>query len=438
MSASSVRTVLSISLVLYFVGLFVTTVDSADCSGLPNCVATTGCSSPTKCTTCNKFYGVKEVDASNAHCEECKKNAFCSECTNMTLCTKCNNTILYGPDKMGGVGTCSRCKENCQSCATSGGGSCDRCAQGYTLVAGSCGSCAENCATCPVNGAGMCDTCMNGYGLVDATKTCEMCKTNCIRCAANVNQCTVCNTSMPLAPAKDGSGMCLACAENCMNCTTPMNCTTCMDTFNKTMGMDGKFSCVSNSACPIEMRTVWTDMPVPGPPAVPAHQGNWTEVVIHHTFTDPCWTDDLCVERCNAVENYQKTALPKKYPTAVYNYFVGENGKCYTARGWKNQGEHVAGHNAVALGIAVIGTFTNRDPNAKAKKVLDMLFTQACLDYLHIDPNYKLYTHYDLVCTRCPGKNLRKWVEMHYASKWGGTTVNCPEGGRNFAKPMKK
>lgn len=434
MGTSFVRTVVSISLVLYFVGLFVTTVDSVDCSGMPNCVPLM-CSTPSYCTECERYNGVKEADAQNAHCEPCSKNAFCAECTNMTYCTKCNNTAKYGPDKSG-VGTCSLCKENCLSCKDSGGGSCDFCAQGYTLVSGSCASCSNNCSVCKVNGAGKCDSCMNGYGLVESSKLCDMCKPNCTRCASNISQCTTCNSAYPMTPAKDGSGMCLDCAANCMTCTVAgsMSCDECMATFTKTMGANGKFTCEKSSACPIQMRSVWTNTPVPA--SVPPHDGLWTEVILHHTMTDPCWTDETCVKLCNAIETHQKTTL--KLPCAVYNYFVGENGKSYAARGWSNQGDHLKNHNAVALGIAVIGTFTARDPNAKAKEALDMLLTPACIEYLHIDPNFKLYTHYDWVCTRCPGKNLRHWSEAHFEPKWGRVQVTCPEAGRNFPKPMKK
>ena len=49
-----------------------------------------------------------------------------------------------------------------------------------------------------------------------------------------------------------------------------------------------------------------------------------------------------------------------------YNFLVGENGYVYEGRGWDSMGAHARNWNGVSIGIAFIGTFSNRTPNEAA------------------------------------------------------------------------
>ena len=50
-----------------------------------------------------------------------------------------------------------------------------------------------------------------------------------------------------------------------------------------------------------------------------------------------------------------------------YNFLVGEDGNAYEGRGWDAQGAHAGKWNAVSLGIAFIGNYTAKVPNAAAQ-----------------------------------------------------------------------
>ena len=49
-----------------------------------------------------------------------------------------------------------------------------------------------------------------------------------------------------------------------------------------------------------------------------------------------------------------------------YNFLIGEDGRVYEGRGWDAVGAHTLGYNSVSIGIAFIGDFRGRSPNAAA------------------------------------------------------------------------
>jgi N-acetylmuramoyl-L-alanine amidase len=76
---------------------------------------------------------------------------------------------------------------------------------------------------------------------------------------------------------------------------------------------------------------------------------------------------------------------------------VAEDGTVYAGRPVGRQGAHVKGENEGNLGIAFIGTYTDRPPPEAALVAARRLLAQAGLG-----PE-AAYFHKDLAATECPG-----------------------------------
>ena len=56
-----------------------------------------------------------------------------------------------------------------------------------------------------------------------------------------------------------------------------------------------------------------------------------------------------------------------------YNFLVGDDGNAYEGRGWYVQGAHAQSYNNDAIGIVVMGDFTNQLPSQAALDALSNL-----------------------------------------------------------------
>ncbi|XP_063002099.1 peptidoglycan recognition protein 3-like isoform X2 [Elgaria multicarinata webbii] len=133
-------------------------------------------------------------------------------------------------------------------------------------------------------------------------------------------------------------------------------------------------------------------------------------VVIIHTAGHPCNSQPDCSRDVKNVQAFHQDL--KGWCDIAYNFLIGEDGRVYEGRGWRNEGAHTYGYNDLTLGIAFIGSFTERSPNEKAWKALKCL-----LDFSvkvgYLDPEYLVVAHSDLSSIVSPGEAVRAEI-----SKW--------------------
>ncbi|KAE8737548.1 peptidoglycan-recognition protein [Frankliniella occidentalis] len=82
-------------------------------------------------------------------------------------------------------------------------------------------------------------------------------------------------------------------------------------------------------------------------------------VIIHHTAYEVCTTKAKCKQQVKRVQNQHMDDPNFRYFDIGYNFLVGADGLVYEGRGWDAVGAHLHGWNQKAVGVAILGTFTN-------------------------------------------------------------------------------
>jgi hypothetical protein len=153
-------------------------------------------------------------------------------------------------------------------------------------------------------------------------------------------------------------------------------------------------------------------------------------VTVHHTATGNDDPDPAA--RMRAIYRYQ--TIDEDFGDIGYHFLIDEAGRVYEGRwsgtdgvpGFNKTGKmvnaaHVGGFNAGNVGIALIGTFTSRQPTSAARKSLTKLLAAIC-EWRSIDPlgrvNYvnpisgatrtvaTIPGHRNWAATLCPGDLL--------------------------------
>ncbi|XP_043270911.1 peptidoglycan-recognition protein SC2-like [Venturia canescens] len=138
-------------------------------------------------------------------------------------------------------------------------------------------------------------------------------------------------------------------------------------------------------------------------------------VVVHHSATDGCTSQAVCEARVRSFQNYHMDT--KHWDDIGYNFLVGEDGNVYEGRGWDVRGAHSKDYNGKSIGICVIGTFEEREPQPAAiKSTKDLIAYGVSLG--EINSSYVLYGHRQTSSTLCPGttfyESLKSWP--HWSS----------------------
>jgi len=157
------------------------------------------------------------------------------------------------------------------------------------------------------------------------------------------------------------------------------------------------------AACPsIISRAGWNARPPRGTPTrLPSRV---PIAAIHHGGTATfCTTQAQCANIVRAYQNFHMDT--NGWNDIGYNFVVGEDGNIYEGRGWNNQGAHAANWNSISIGIAIIGDFTSRAPNAAALNAVRALL-QCGVDLGRFPAAYQLVGHRQLGSTACPGNSL--------------------------------
>ncbi|XP_016934411.3 peptidoglycan-recognition protein LF [Drosophila suzukii] len=135
-----------------------------------------------------------------------------------------------------------------------------------------------------------------------------------------------------------------------------------------------------------------------------------SNVIIHHTATEGCEQEDVCIYRMQIIQAYHMKSLG--WVDIGYNFLVGGDGQVYVGRGWHIQGQHVSGYGAISVSIAFIGTFVNVEPSTRQMEAAKRLMDEGVrLHRLH--PDYHIYAHRQISPTESPGQKLfelmKKW-----------------------------
>ncbi|XP_032120843.1 peptidoglycan recognition protein 3 [Sapajus apella] len=126
-------------------------------------------------------------------------------------------------------------------------------------------------------------------------------------------------------------------------------------------------------------------------------------VIIIHTAGTSCPVPTDCQ---TVVRNTQSFHMDtRNFCDIGYHFLVGQDGGVYEGVGWHIQGSHTYGFNDIALGIAFIGNFVEKPPNAAALEAAQDLIQCAVVEG-YLTPNYLLMGHSDVVDILSPGKAL--------------------------------
>ncbi|XP_012588706.1 PREDICTED: peptidoglycan recognition protein 3 [Condylura cristata] len=126
-------------------------------------------------------------------------------------------------------------------------------------------------------------------------------------------------------------------------------------------------------------------------------------VIIIHTVGLPCTVSMDCQLYVRDLQSYHMDS--RNFCDIGYNFLVGEDGGVYEGVGWNTQGSHSYGHNDFALGIAFMGNFMERPPNAAALQAAQDLI-ECAVDKGYLTPSYLLVGHRDVISTLSPGQAL--------------------------------
>lgn len=133
--------------------------------------------------------------------------------------------------------------------------------------------------------------------------------------------------------------------------------------------------------------------------------GNITAITIHHTATSNDYVD--AVEVIKSIQKYHMDE--RGWCDIGYHFLVDRDGNIYEGRPLSALGAHVAGHNQGNVGIAVLGDFNEREPNAKEIDALVTLVSWLVEEYRIPLGNVK--GHRDYAATECPGEHLYEKLE---------------------------
>ena len=93
-----------------------------------------------------------------------------------------------------------------------------------------------------------------------------------------------------------------------------------------------------------------------------------------------------------------------------FSFVAGSDGSLYEGRGWKLQGAHTLGHNAVGYGVAFIGDYSSALPVDGALALVRDRLAGCAVATAALVANYTVHGHRQLVNTSCPGDALYREI----------------------------
>ena len=163
-------------------------------------------------------------------------------------------------------------------------------------------------------------------------------------------------------------------------------------------------------------------------------QTNWgarTHFKVHHSAGPTGQT-------VRAIQDYHMDSDALAQGGAIdigYNFLINSSGEVFEGRDWLGVGAHAAHHNTSAIGVCVIGDYSNQLPSEAARESLQWLYAEA---NRRGGKTLAVSTHRDVNPTACPGDELDSWVKAHLGSSSGSPPPDStrPAPGPDHAFPL--
>lgn len=126
-------------------------------------------------------------------------------------------------------------------------------------------------------------------------------------------------------------------------------------------------------------------------------------IMISHTVTEQCETQQECVEMMRSLQRNDLNS-PQNFNDIYCNFFIGGDGLILEGRGWSIRGEHTIGrqsHND-ALCVSFIGSFQNQPPKQSNIDAFFKLIGHGVASKM-LDPNYVINAQRDFHSSQSPG-----------------------------------
>nr|AAD02029.1 cuticular molt protein precursor [Calpodes ethlius] len=135
-------------------------------------------------------------------------------------------------------------------------------------------------------------------------------------------------------------------------------------------------------------------------------------VIIMHTVSTQCTTDEACEIRMQSLQNYHMEDVGNW--DIGSSFYVGSNKKIYEGVGWLRSGSHTYGYNDKSIGINFIGNYNKDVPtDDQLNAVRDLL--KCGVEQGHLTQDFHVVGQRQLMATEGPGRKLyaaiRKWPE---------------------------
>lgn len=152
-------------------------------------------------------------------------------------------------------------------------------------------------------------------------------------------------------------------------------------------------------------RSTWTRQSVIRSLANPMNGVN--RITIHHDAipAQRLRTQSDAIARLNSV---RQSHLKEGWADIGYHYVIDPQGRVWEGRPLTFQGAHVKDTNEHNIGVMCMGNFDQHRPTSSQIASLDGFV--AVLMRRHRIPANRVYTHQELMATRCPGRNLQSYM----------------------------
>ena len=135
--------------------------------------------------------------------------------------------------------------------------------------------------------------------------------------------------------------------------------------------------------------------------------GGISRITLHHEGSDPVHFDNYAETR-DHFKLVQKSHVGRNFADIGYHFMIDRAGRIWEGRSLVYQGAHVSQNNEHNIGVMVLGNFDLQRPTNAQLQVMRAMVSELRRHY-HV-PIKRIYTHQELMPTRCPGTSLQPVV----------------------------
>lgn len=135
--------------------------------------------------------------------------------------------------------------------------------------------------------------------------------------------------------------------------------------------------------------------------------GGISRITLHHEGSDPVHFDSYADTRGH-LELVRKSHLRRDFADIGYHFVIDRAGRIWQGRSLVYQGAHVSQNNEHNIGVMVLGNFDVQRPTNAQLQMMRVMVAELRRHYRV--PVKRIYTHQELMPTRCPGTSLQPVV----------------------------